>query len=254
LHYRDLIKQDPGDVKTPTEIIAASAAGPKEGTEQGERVFSSVDRVHQALRERILSGQYAPGSRLILTRLSREHGLSLIPIREALQRLEAERLVVTEPNRGARVAEISIADMRDIYETRVVLEQHAIREAIPRMDADALGRADRALTEMEERFEAGDERAAFAAHERFHFTLYESAGSSWTMHVIRQLWASAGRYLRLAASVRPAPAEFVAEHRAIYEAVAAGDIDVAVERLTENLRTTERLLTETYQGMPHRLD
>jgi DNA-binding GntR family transcriptional regulator len=254
LHYRDLIKKDPADVKMPTEITAASTAGPPEGPERGERAISSVDRVHQALRERILSGQYAPGSRLILTRLSEEHGVSFIPIREALQRLEAERLVVTETNRGARVAEISIADMRDIYETRVVLEQHAIREAIPRIDADALARANHALTEMQERFDAGDERAAFAAHERFHFTLYESAGSSWTMHVIRHLWASAGRYLRLAASVRPAPAEFVAEHRAIYEAVAAGDIDLAVERLTENLRTTERLLTETYQAMPHRID
>jgi DNA-binding GntR family transcriptional regulator len=241
-------------VKAPTEIIPASTADPKEGPERTDRVISSVDRVHQALRERILSGQYAPGSRLILKRLSQEHGLSFIPIREAMQRLEAERLVVTETNRGARVAEISIADMRDIYETRVVIEQHAIREAIPRMGADALDRANHALTEMQERFDAGDERAAFVAHERFHFTLYESAGSPWTMHVIRQLWASAGRYLRLAATVRPAPAEFVAEHRAIYEAVAAGDIDLAVERLTENLRTTERLLTETYQGMPHRLD
>jgi DNA-binding GntR family transcriptional regulator len=254
VHYRDLIKNDPADLKAPTKPMAAPTAGPTEDSPRGEPVSSSVDRVHQALRERILSGQYAPGSRLILTRLSEEHGVSFIPIREALQRLEAERLVVTETNRGARVAEISIADMRDIYETRVVLEQHAIREAIPRMNTDALRKADQALTEMQERFDAGDERAAFAAHETFHFTLYESAGSSWTMHVIRQLWASAGRYLRLAASVRPAPAEFVAEHRAIYEAVEAGDIDLAAERLTENLRTTERLLTETYQGMPHRVD
>jgi DNA-binding GntR family transcriptional regulator len=73
------------------------------------------------------------------------------------------------------------------------------------------------------------------------------------MHVIRQLWASAGRYVRMAASVRPAPAQFVAEHRAIYDAVAAGDGDLAAERLIDNLRTTERLLTETYERMPHRV-
>ena len=85
---------------------------------------SRVDRVQAAIRERILAGVYPPGSRLILSRLAAEHGVSFIPIREALQRLEAERLVKTEQNRGARVAEISIADMRDIYETRVVLEQH----------------------------------------------------------------------------------------------------------------------------------
>lgn len=239
-------------MKTPTETIPSPASEAEPS--RGDAVVSSVDRVHRELRERILSGKYPPGSRLILTRLSEEHGLSFIPIREALQRLEAERLVVTETNRGARVAEISIADMRDIYETRVVLEQHAIREAIPRMNKEDLATAEDALAKMQEHFDAGDERAAFAEHERFHFTIYAPAGSAWTMHVIRQLWASAGRYLRLAASVRPAPAEFVAEHRAIYEAVSAGDINLAIERLTENLRTTERLLTETYEGMPHRVD
>jgi DNA-binding GntR family transcriptional regulator len=88
---------------------------------------SRVDRVQGAIRDKILAGFYPPGSRLILSRLAAEHGVSFIPIREALQRLEAERLVKNEQNRGARVAEISIADMRDIYETRVVLEQHAVR-------------------------------------------------------------------------------------------------------------------------------
>ena len=109
--------------------------------------------------------------------------------------------------------------MRDIYETRVVLEQHAIREAIPRIDKEDPGDGRGGSREDAGYFDSGDEPAAFAEHERFHFTIYDPAGSAWTMHVIRQLWASAGRYLRLAASVRPAPDEFVAEHRAIYDAV-----------------------------------
>jgi GntR family transcriptional regulator, carbon starvation induced regulator len=64
---------------------------------------------------------------LRLTALATEHQVNFSPVREALQRLEAERLIRTAPNRRARVAEISIADMRDIYETRIVLENHAIR-------------------------------------------------------------------------------------------------------------------------------
>src|SRR5688572_16986824 len=104
--------------------------GSADGAPQGR---SSVDRLEDALRERILSGAYPPGSRLILSKVAQEHSVSFIPVREALQRLETERLVSFEPNRGARVAEISIADMRDIYETRVVLEQHAIRTAMPHL-------------------------------------------------------------------------------------------------------------------------
>ena len=214
---------------------------------------SSVDRLEAALRDKILAGVYPPGSRLILSRLATEHEVSFIPVREALQRLEAERLVQIERNRGARVAEISITDMRDIYETRVVLELHAIRMAMANRDDALLETAAEALDRMELGFAADDERAAFGAHQDFHFSLYEPARSAWTMHLIRQLWASAERYVRLAAAVRPAPALFVAEHREIYEAVRTGDVEAAVNSLTANLRTTERLLTANYEGVPHRL-
>jgi DNA-binding GntR family transcriptional regulator len=208
---------------------------------------SSVDRVQEALREMILSGAYPPGSRLILSKLAEEHGMSFIPIREALHRLESERLVQFARNRGATVTELSIADMRDIYETRLVLEDHAIRAAIPRLDATGIASADAALRAMAAGFAKGDDRAAYAAHQRFHFALYEPAGSAWTMHLIRQLWTSAERYMRLAAAVRPEPREFVAEHSAILDAVRAGDADDAAARLTENLQTTERLLAATYE-------
>jgi DNA-binding GntR family transcriptional regulator len=214
---------------------------------------SSVDRVHASLREKILAGVYPPGSRLKLTTLAAEHQVSFIPVREALQRLEAERLIRTAPNRGARVAEISIADMRDIYETRIVLENHAIRMSIGRLSSRQLEVAEHALSRMESSFTAGRESEAYEHHQEFHFALYEPAGSAWTMHVIRQLWASAERYLRLAASVRPAPEQFVAEHRAIFKAVQDGDASAAIDNLTTNLRTTERLLAETYEAVPHRV-
>jgi DNA-binding GntR family transcriptional regulator len=208
---------------------------------------SSVARVQQALRERILSGEYPPGSRLILSKLAEEHGMSFIPIREALHRLESERLVRFARNRGATVTELSMADMRDIYETRLVLEDRALRAAMPQFDATRLEPAELALQEMTAEFGNGDARAAYAAHQRFHFALYEPAGSPWTMHLIQLLWNSAERYLRLAASVRPAPREFVAEHAAILEAVRRGNADEAAARLAANLRTTERLLAATYE-------
>jgi DNA-binding GntR family transcriptional regulator len=214
---------------------------------------SRVDRVQGAIRDKILAGFYPPGSRLILSRLAAEHGVSFIPIREALQRLEAERLVKNEQNRGARVAEISIADMRDIYETRVVLEQHAVRLAIPKLTDENLRSAGAALDRMEERFAADRQAEAYQAHQAFHFALYEPAGSAWTMHVIRQLWAAAERYVRLAAGVRPAPDLFVAEHRRIFEAVVGAEVEEAVESLIAYLRTTEKLLAENYESVPHRV-
>jgi GntR family carbon starvation induced transcriptional regulator len=212
--------------------------------DDGDR--SSVDRVYEALREKILSGVYPPGSRLILSRLANEHQMSFIPVREALQRLEGERMVRSERNRGATVTELSIADMRDIYETRLILEEAAIRAATSRIDERQLERAARALQGMRENFLQGDDRKAYAWHQDFHFALYEPAGSAWTLHLIGLLWTSAERYMRLAASVRPEAEEFVAEHAEILRAVKAGDADGAAERLADNLRTTARLLGDTY--------
>jgi DNA-binding GntR family transcriptional regulator len=208
---------------------------------------SSVDRVHEALREKILSGVYPPGSRLILSRLAAEHEMSFIPVREALQRLEGERMVRSERNRGATVTELSIADMRDIYGTRLVLEDAAIRAATAQLEAPHLERARRALTGMGESFHRGEDRQAYAWHQEFHFALYEPAGSAWTLHLIRLLWSSAERYMRLAASVRPEPEQFVTEHAEILRAVERGDADEAAERLADNLRTTARLLADTYE-------
>jgi DNA-binding GntR family transcriptional regulator len=207
---------------------------------------TSVERVHAAIREHILSGRYSPGSRLTLARLAQEHHVSLIPVREALHRLEAERMVRLERNRGATVTEISIDDMRDIYETRLVLEDHAIRSAVSRISPDQLKRAEAALDQMGSCFRMGDEASAYDFHQEFHFSLYETSESMWTVHLVRQLWSSAERYVRLAASVRPDPDLFVAEHRAIFEAVKSGDADDAAARLADNLRTTERLLSATY--------
>jgi DNA-binding GntR family transcriptional regulator len=216
-------------------------------TAAGDPGRSSVDRVYEALREKILSGVYPPGSRLILSRLANEHEMSFIPVREALQRLEGERMVRSERNRGATVTELSIADMSDIYETRLVLESAAIRAATLRLDAAQLERAEHALREMGTSFRRGEDRRAYAWHQDFHFALYEPAGSAWTLHLIRLLWSSAERYMRLAASVRPEPEQFVIEHAEILRAVTAGDADGAAERLADNLRTTARLLAETYE-------
>jgi DNA-binding GntR family transcriptional regulator len=204
--------------------------------------------VYEALREKILSGVYAPGSRLILSRLANEHEMSFIPVREALQRLEGERMVRSERNRGATVTELSIDDMRDIYETRLILEDAAIRAATASIDERQLERAERALERMGASFLEGHDRQAYAWHQEFHFALYEPAGSAWTLHLIRLLWTSAERYMRLAASVRPEAEQFVAEHAEILRAVQAGDADEAAERLADNLRTTARLLGETYEA------
>jgi DNA-binding GntR family transcriptional regulator len=203
---------------------------------------SAVESVYASLRERILSGEYEPGLRLVLQRVAEEHGVSFIPVREALRLLEGERLVVTEANRGASVAPISLADMRDIYATRIVVEGHALRSALPHLDAAALEPAETALSELSGSLAGGREQDAYRHHRAFHLALYGASGSPWTLHLVEQLWASAERYLRLAPGLRPTPDAFVDEHARVLGAVRSGREREAVDLLTENLRTTASLL------------
>jgi DNA-binding GntR family transcriptional regulator len=208
----------------------------------GDKSLSLVDRVHATIRDSILSGEYPPASRLLVAKIAQESGASSIPVREALRRLEAERLVVLELNRGATVAPISMEDLHDIYETRIIVEGQALRRAIPHLTPERLAEARRAVAAMTSLLRQGRNRKALEPHRAFHFALYEPAASPWSLHLITQLWTSAERYLRLSAGLRDNPEEFAAEHEAVLEAVKGGDADVAVARLAEHLRRTASLL------------
>jgi DNA-binding GntR family transcriptional regulator len=212
----------------------------------GDGGVSLVDRVHAAVRESILSGEYQPGSRLLAAKLAAENGVSSIPVREALRRLETERLIEVERNRGATVTPISVEDLLDIYETRIVIECYSLRRAYPKLDRAILANASRELKAMTGLLRSGKSGRAYEHHRAFHFALYEPAGSAWSMHVIGQLWVGAERYLRLSAGLRDTPEQFAAEHEAVLAAVRAGDEDAAVERLEQHLRRTADLLQRAY--------
>lgn len=91
---------------------------------------------------------------------------------------QAERLVRTARNRGARVTQLSIEDMPDVYETRLVRDEYALRVAVEPLDRAGLEAANCALDGMEVGFAKRDQPAAFACDQDFHFTLYQSAGSA----------------------------------------------------------------------------
>jgi DNA-binding GntR family transcriptional regulator len=87
--------------------------------------------VRKVLTERILSGEYQPGERLVELSIARELGTSQGPVREALRELEASRLVETTPRRGTRVRVVSVAEIREAYGVRGLLEEAAAQTAAP---------------------------------------------------------------------------------------------------------------------------
>jgi DNA-binding GntR family transcriptional regulator len=179
-----------------------------------------------------------------LQELSSEYGMSLIPIREALRRLEVERLVENRPNRGARVAPMSLADVDDAYNSRILLESEALRRAWPNIDAATVAHARRDMDDMFAAFEEKRLRDGAQLHEKHHFDLWVRAGSEWLDHLIRILWGHTERYRNLALALQtPSPGE-AEYHVLVMGAIERWDLDAAIRHTEEELGRARDVVIE----------
>ena len=122
--------------------------------------------------ERILTGVYEPGERLVETRLAKEFETSQVPVREALRELEVLRFVESEPFRGARVRAVSRAEMVEIFPVRSAIEEVAVRLATVQLDGD-VEELERHLGAMEKAAADGDLQEQVDSDVAFHRTIVE---------------------------------------------------------------------------------
>lgn len=208
-------------------------------------LISSVELVYQRTRHDIVSGDLPPGAPLRLQELAARNGVSMIPVREALRLLEAEGFVDSLPNKGARVASLSLEDMLDVYRTRIVLEAEALRQSIPHMTPQILAKARRLNAKLGRQKERTG-YVVYEDHRAFHFTLYEPSGSRWLLRLIGSVWDHTERYRRHVAP-RVTSASTVDEHERIISSVEAGDTDAAVTALRNHLEGSVAILTAVFQ-------
>jgi len=193
-------------------------------------MISIADQVFDELEQRILSGVYNRDGILTEIRLSEELGVSRTPIREALRRLEQEHLIEST-SKGARVIGISREDIADIREIRLRLEGLASRWAAERADAEGLRRLLETV-ELQEFYTAKrDPDSLKNIDSRFHQTIYILSGSNSIRDVLQPLHRKLLKYRKVSLGEPLRAQQSLAEHRAIYEAIAAHDGDSA-ERLT----------------------
>lgn len=147
------------------------------------------------LRADIISGVLRPGDQVVQETLADRYGVSRVPLREALKALEAEGQVVYHPHRGFFVAELSVADLREVYRLRALLEAEAIRAAVPRMDDAHVARVADLAAAVDG---AGDDVLAVAdANRRLHFAVFEASGMPRLTRLLEQLWEATDAYRAL---------------------------------------------------------
>ncbi|MGH2872756.1 MAG: GntR family transcriptional regulator [Solirubrobacteraceae bacterium] len=141
------------------------------------RTINKQQRVYGLLRERILSGAYGPGYRLVIDRIAAELAVSALPVREAVRRLEAEGLVVFRPNAGAQVTPADPSLYEETMEVVAVLEGFATAQAAGLAAAELLPKLRAETDEMVRCMESMDVLGFGRANTRFHHHIYESCGN-----------------------------------------------------------------------------
>ncbi|MBZ9754382.1 GntR family transcriptional regulator [Mesorhizobium sp. ESP6-5] len=155
------------------------------------------DRAYGALKQELISGGFSPGQILVIRKLAESFGISTTPIREALQRLVAERLLEMQNNRSIIVPLLSAPAFSELTRIRIAVEGLAGEMATSRMTESGLADIQAALADMQRAIEAQDATAYLALNEAFHFAIYEHAGAPILLNMIRDLWGRVGPYLKL---------------------------------------------------------
>lgn len=197
------------------------------------------EEVKNVLLERILSGHYAPGERLVEIRIAQELGVSQAPVREALRDLESVRFVESVAFRGARVREVSDAELIEVYPIRGALEEVAAREAAKRLGGDVTALED----ELKAMARARDLREQVEHDVRFHQLIVEASGNSRLV----EIWASLQVETRTAITALRmglTPKEAAEMHQPIIDALRRKDARGAGRAIRSHVERFGRMLAK----------
>jgi DNA-binding GntR family transcriptional regulator len=157
--------------------------------------ISRVDQAMSAIRQAILTGDLPPGAPLNASVLAKDLGISIIPLREALQQLAAVGLIELRPSRAARVAELSADDLKDLYHLREILEGDAAERACPLLTPEDLSLLSTNLKAMKESLPTSEE--FWRVHHEFHQTLLRPVMTVRLRAALKPIEQGLERYVRL---------------------------------------------------------
>lgn len=227
--------------------MPAASSAPVRSTPSSLKRPPAAERVYTHIKEAVLERRYEGGTLLTEGDLADAVGVSRTPVREALLRLEVEGLIKLYPKKGALVLAVSAQEIKDVVETRLLVEEFAARKAVP-ASPQLIERLEQLLEEQRQLAEAGDLAAVAVTDRCFHAEIVKYAGNEILSRLYDQL---RDRQLRMGVAVMEAhPGRIdanITEHGELLEAIRAGDADGAalvvrrhVGRVRELVRGEDR--------------
>jgi len=214
------------------EVSALDEVGSLQHETLGERVTGE-------LRALLIAGRLAPGEKLSLRRVAEALGVSMMPVREAVSRLAADKALEVLPGRAVRVPVLTLAQFRELTRIRLVVEGFAAEEATKVItDAQIAVVAQHEAAFLAAAKDPPDPAAAVGANRDLHFALYEAAGMPSLIEMISRLWLKAGPILNL--DMRHEPRRLdggsaVVAHAQLLDALRRRDPAAARQALVEDI-------------------
>lgn len=208
--------------------------------------------VYDKIRDAILSGHYSPGHRLVAEELAREMGVSRMPVREALHRLESTGLVDSIPHRGTVVSELSEVEIVEIYHIRAVLEGLAARLATSQLTTQEHAQIQAILDEMDRAARAVDLPRFLNLNREFHDVIWRAAHAPHLLELLVNLYATSQRFRSVSVHLPGRLQQVAEEHHRIAEALAMGDaVNAEHIAIEHHENTATRLLTSIEKKRVH---
>ena len=202
------------------------------------KTVSLADQVFERLENDIITGIYPRGEILTELKLVEQLGVSRTPIREALRRLEQERLI-KESGKGSVVLGITVEDLVDIMSIRRRIEGLAAYHATKNLTAEGAEEL-RQISELQDfYFEKKDVERLRQMDDRFHVAIYNLSGRTVIRDTLQPLHRKTQRYRRISIGDPNRLAKSIQEHKAIYEAIISGDAELADRLITAHIQNAE---------------
>ncbi len=207
-----------------------------------ERPGSLKDLAYREIKGQLLSGRLREDTMYSANQFADLLGVSRSPVREALLQLAAEGYLVFVEGRGFRIKEISEKEIREVFETRQLIEAYVVESLVAELSGEDIHRLEQSLKLMVERAEAGDSLGFLEADREFHMTLVDRHGNRMLASIMDNIRNYISIFGLKAIAHEGRVQEVLREHSGILEALRQKDKKGAVRAMRDHLLTTEQYL------------
>lgn len=201
-----------------------------------------VDQVCDRLRQDLLSGAVAPGSRILTNDVCARFGISHVPVREALRLLEGEGFVTSSGGGAIMAATLSLEDAMSLYDLRRMIELPVGRRAAQRATEADIAALQAVFAQLEDLRRSPESSGYWTVHREFHWLVLAPGATDWVKRILDQLWQNCERFVRISAMALGTMDEATRDHADMVTAVEARD-GVRLEAIiAQHLTRTEDAL------------